>query len=80
MFDFNAKANKQEQAIIAYLKTKHKKSGLWYETTIDKIARDFDTNNQMIEKVLKSIQNKLLFDIRLFNGKVISYCAISLFK
>ena len=78
MFDFNAKPNKQEQAIIAYLKTQHKKSGLWNETTIEKIARDFNTNNETIEKVLKSIQNKLLFDIRLSGGKVRSYCAISL--
>ena len=78
MFDFNAKPNQREKALIAYLKTKHKKSGLWNETTVEKIARDFDTNNEMIEKVLKSIQNKLLFDIRLFNGKVISYCAIGL--
>lgn len=78
MFDFNVKANKQEKALIAYLKAKHKKSGLWNETTIEKIARDFDTQPETIEKVLRSIQNKLLFDIRLFNGKVISYCAISL--
>lgn len=78
MFDFNAKPNKQEQAIIAYLKTKHKKSGLWYRTTIEKIARDFDTQPETIEKVLRSIKEKLLFDIRLFNGKVISYCATSL--
>lgn len=78
MFDFDSKPNKQEQAIIAYLKAKHKKSGLWNETTVEKIARDFDTNKGTIEKVLKSIQNKLLFDIRLFNGKVKSYCAIGL--
>lgn len=78
MFDFNSKANKQEQAIIAYLKAKHKKSGLWYETTVEKIAKDFGTDNEMIEKVLRSIQNKLLFDIRLSNGKVRSYCAIGL--
>lgn len=78
MFDFNAKPNKQEQAIIAYLKTQHKKSGLWNETTIEKIARDFDTNRGTIEKVLKSIQDKLLFDIRLSDEKVRSYCAIGL--
>lgn len=78
MFDFNAKPNKQEQTIIAYLKTKHKQQGLWNETTVEKIARDFETDNETIERVLKSIQNKLLFDIRLENGKVRSYCAISL--
>ena len=80
MFDCNAKPNKQEQAIIAYLKTQHKSSGLWNETTVEKIARDFDTQPETIEKVLRSIQNKLLFDIRLSDGKVISYCAINLFK
>ena len=77
MFDFNAKSNKQEKAIIGYLKTQHKKNGLWNETTVEKIANDFDTNIETIEKV-KSIQNKLLFDIRLSNGKVKSYCAINL--
>lgn len=80
MFDCNVKPNKQEQAIIAYLKTQHKKSGLWYETTIEKIARDFDTQPETIEKVLRSIQDKLLFDIKLSDGKVRSYCAINLFK
>lgn len=80
MFDFNVKANKQEKALIAYLKTKHKKSGLWYKTTVDKIAKDFNTNIETIEKVLRSIQNKLLFDIRLADEKVKSYCAINLFK
>lgn len=80
MFDFNAKPDKREKAIIAYLKTQHKKNGLWNETTIEKIAKDFNTTNGTIEKVLKSIQNKLLFDIRLSNGKVKSYCAIGLFK
>lgn len=80
MFDCNAKANKQEQAIIAYLKTKHKKSGLWYRTTIEKIARDFDTQPETIEKVLRSIKEKLLFDIRLADEKVKSYCAIGLFQ
>ena len=78
MFDFDSKPNQREKAIIAYLKAKHKKSGLWYSTTIEKIAKDFGTDNGTIEKVLKSIQNKLLFDIRLFNGKVRSYCAIRL--
>lgn len=78
MFDFNSKANKQEQAIIAYLKTQHKKNGLWNETTVEKIAKDFDTNIETIEEVLRSIQEKLLFDIRLSNGKVKSYCAIGL--
>lgn len=78
MFDFSAKPNKQEQAIIAYLKMKHKKSGLWNETTVEKIARDFDTQPETIEKVLRSIKEKLLFDIRLSDGKVRSYCAISL--
>lgn len=76
MFDFNSKPNKQEKAIIAYLKTQHKKSGLWYSTTVEKIAKDFGTDNQTIEKVLRSIQDKLLFDIRISNGKVRSYCAI----
>lgn len=80
MFDCNVKPNKQEQAIIAYLKAKHKKSGLWYETTVEKIAKDFGTDNGTIAKVLNSIQNKLLFDIRLSDGKVRSYCAINLFK
>lgn len=78
MFDFNVKANKQEKSLIAYLKAKHKKSGLWNETTVEKIARDFDTNRGTIEKVLKSIQDKLLFDIRLSDEKVRSYCAIGL--
>ncbi|GAA0812025.1 hypothetical protein [Ligilactobacillus aviarius] len=81
MFDFNAKPNKQEKAIIAYLKSKHKKSGLWYSTTVEKIAKDFNTNIETIEKVLRSIKDKLLFDIRLSNnGKVKSYCTIGLFK
>lgn len=78
MFDFNAKPNKQEKAIIGYLKTQHKKSGLWNETTIEKIANDFGTDNGTIEEVLRSIQDKLLFDIRISNGKVRSYCAIGL--
>lgn len=76
MFDFNAKPDKREKAIIAYLKTKHRKTGLWYETTVEKIANDFGTDNGTIEKVLKSIQNKLLFDIRVSDGKLRSYCAI----
>lgn len=78
MFDFNAKPNKQEKALIAYLKTKHKKSGLWYETTIEKIAKDFNTTNETIEKVLRSIKDKLLFDIRIADGKIRSFYAIGL--
>lgn len=78
MFDFNAKPNQQEKTIIAYLKTKHKKSGLWYETTIEKIAKDFNTTNEKIENVLRSIKDKLLFDIRIADGRVRSFYAIGL--
>lgn len=78
MFDFNAKPNKQEKALIAYLKTQHKQSGLWYSTTIEKIAKDFNAQPETIEKVLRSIQDKLLFDIRIADGKVRSFYAIGL--